>query len=141
MPLFFHAEGVSFRLRKRRMHRAWLSLCIEKKGFLLGDINIVFCSDDYLLEMNRTHLEHDYYTDIITFDYREGTMVSGDLYISIDRVKDNARAEKTLLEQELRRVMIHGLLHIMGQGDKSPEEAREMRAMEDSFLTLYPQTT
>ena len=141
MPIYFHAEDVSFRLRKRRMHRAWLSLCIGKNGFSLGDINIVFCSDDYLLEMNRTHLEHDYYTDIITFDYREDTIVSGDLYISIDRVKDNARAEKTILEQELRRVMIHGLLHIMGQGDKSPEEARKMRAMEDSFLTLYTQTT
>lgn len=141
MPLYFHAEDVSFRLRDRRMHRAWLSTCIEHQGFELGEINLVFCSDEYLLEMNRNHLQHDYYTDIITFDYREGNTVSGDLFISIDRVRENARSEKTAFGQELRRVMVHGLLHIMGQGDKSPEEALEMRALEDSFLTLYPQTT
>ena len=99
-----------------------------------GHLSFVFCTDDHLLEINRKFLQHDYYTDIITFDYSEGNCVSGDLMISIDRVKENAFSEGVSFENELHRVMIHGVLHLIGFGDKSPDEAEQMRKLEASAL-------
>ena len=96
----------------------------------------MFCSDEHLLEMNRSYLEHDYYTDIITFDYVEENVVSGDLFISIDRVRDNAKTLGQSVREELHRVMVHGLLHLLGYHDKSKEEQVEMRSKEDYYLTL-----
>ena len=108
---------------------------IRLNNYQTGHLSFVFCTDDHLLEINRKFLQHDYYTDIITFDYSEGNCVSGDLMISIDRVKENAFSEGVSFENELHRVMIHGVLHLVGFGDKSPDEAVQMRKHEASALS------
>lgn len=95
------------------------------------------CSDERLWEINRKYLNHDFYTDIITFDYSEGVEISGDLMISYERVKENAKEEKVTVQQELRRVMAHGVLHLLGFKDKSEEDAAEMRSQEDAALDLF----
>lgn len=117
----------------------WLTQCVDSEGFNLGDINYIFCNDAYLLNINKTYLNHDYLTDIITFNYNENQTINSDLFISIDRVIDNAKSFGTPLEQERNRVIIHGLLHLVGYDDKSPEEQAVMRAKEDFYLALYPQ--
>lgn len=114
----------------------WLSKVIESEGKLLGDICIVVGSDDWLLEHNVKFLNHDYYTDIITFDYSTNDLVSGDLLISVDRVAENAEAENVDVMLEMNRVVVHGVLHLCGYGDKSPEEAILMRQKEDYYLSL-----
>lgn len=135
MPVFFHTEApLTFTLKSKRKHKAWLKSIIENADYTLGDINVVFCTDAYLLEINQTHLDHDYYTDIITFDYCEASVVSGDLYISLDRVKENASQLDVDWKTELRRVMVHGVLHLIGFSDKSPKKKKEMRAAEDAAL-------
>ena len=101
---------------------------------LVGDINIIFCSDDYLYEMNKIYLNHDYYTDVITFPYNIGNKIEGDIFISIDRVKDNAQIYSTTFDNELSRVIIHGILHLIGFNDKSEEEQKQMREQEDICL-------
>ena len=98
---------------------------------------MIFCSDDYLLEVNKTHLQHDYYTDIITFDYCEGDEISGDLMLSIDRIKDNAKQHKQLFFNELIRVVIHGHLHLVGYRDKTDVEQQTMREQEDRWIAHY----
>ena len=98
---------------------------------------MVFCSDDYLLEVNKTHLQHDYYTDIITFDYCEADEISGDLMLSIDRIKDNAKQHKQLFFRELLRIIIHGHLHLVGHKDKTEAEQRTMRTQEDRWIAHY----
>lgn len=102
----------------------------------LGDVTIIFCSDDYLLEVNREHLDHDYYTDIITFDYSDFPIVSGDLFISVDRVKENATDFNVSFEHELHRVIIHGFLHLCGYFDKTNEDELLMRSKENQALSL-----
>jgi rRNA maturation RNase YbeY len=102
----------------------------------LGDVTIIFCSDDYLLEVNREHLNHDYYTDIITFDYSDFPTVSGDLFISVDRVKENATDFNVSFEHELHRVIIHGFLHLCGYFDKTNEDELLMRSKENQALSL-----
>jgi rRNA maturation RNase YbeY len=114
----------------------WLESVAEKEGFELGDVSMILCSDEYLLEMNRKHLSHDYYTDIITFDYTSEQNVSGDLFISIDRVRDNADTHLEMFHVELFRVMVHGVLHLMGYKDKSEMEQEEMRSKENWALSL-----
>ena len=114
----------------------WLEKVSSLEGFNLGDVTLIFCSDDYLLEMNRKHLDHDYYTDIITFDYSEENVIAGDLFISVDRVKDNANTQQEMFHVELLRVIVHGALHLMGYKDKSKEEEVLMRKKEDWALGL-----
>ena len=104
----------------------------ENKNF--GDINIVLCSDNYLLKMNQQYLEHNHYTDIITFNYVEGRTISGDLFISFDRIKDNAKSYKTEIKNELFRVIFHGILHLVGYNDKTKDEKKVMREKEDYYL-------
>ena len=111
-----------------------LSKTIQEEGFLLGDITVIFVTDGYLLEMNKKHLNHDYYTDIITFDYCEGNIISGDLFISLDRVRENASTFDTPFLVELKRVMIHGVLHLCGHKDKTKEEEENMRSLENKYL-------
>lgn len=115
---------------------AWYThVCtVEQKE--LGDITVIFCSDDYLLEMNREHLQHDYYTDIITFDYSEEMIISGDLFVSVDRVRDNAEHMSVSFFDELCRVCVHGLLHLCGYKDKSEKDELLMRQKEDEMLAL-----
>lgn len=115
---------------------SWFTKVCDFEHKLLGDLSLIFCSDDYLLEINRTHLNHDYYTDIITFDYSDGGVVSGDLFISVDRVKENAASFSVSFLDELHRVCVHGLLHLCGYGDKSPEDEIRMRSKEDEMLLL-----
>ncbi len=137
MEVLFNTEDIDFDLRDTDGYIDWIRKSAEKEGKQLGDISYVFCSDDYLLDINQRFLEHDYYTDIITFDYSEGNIISGDLMISIDRVKDNASQLELPFEDELRRVMIHGILHLCGYKDKTEEEEKLMREKENFYLKLF----
>lgn len=134
--IHYHQEDTSYSIKQRLAIRKWIGDSIAEEGKTLGDINYIFCSDEYLLELNRSALDHDYYTDIITFDYCEGKLVSGDLFISIDRVADNAKTLDHLFLDELHRVMIHGVLHLCGYKDKSKKDEELMRKKEDYYLNL-----
>jgi probable rRNA maturation factor len=136
MAIEFHQENVLLSDFNEELNAQWLFNTIEKEGFSTGDINVIFCDDEYLLGMNQQYLQHDYYTDIITFDYSEDGLISGDLFISFDRVKDNAASLSIDFDQELKRVMVHGILHLCGYGDKSPEDKEKMTAMENLYLEL-----
>lgn len=115
---------------------AWYSNVCEVEGKTLGDVSIIFCSDEHLLQMNKEYLQHDYYTDIITFDYTDESLVSGDLFISVDRVQDNADEFDVLFKDELHRVCVHGLLHLCGYKDKSEKDEELMRLKENEMLVL-----
>lgn len=114
----------------------WLTKVVNVYDRKLGDVNLIFCSDDYLLEVNKEHLKHDYYTDIVTFNYNEGDSVSGDLFISVDRVKDNASTLGEDFNNELNRVVVHGVLHLIGFNDKTEDESARMRIEESACLSL-----
>ena len=116
---------------------SWLSLVCKSEALILNEINIIFCSDDYLLKMNIEHLSHDYYTDIITFDYCYDKEVLGDLFISLERVLENAKTNNVLYISELCRVIVHGILHLCGYKDKTLEESSLMRSKENHYLSLY----
>lgn len=131
----FFTEDLSYRLLHKRALRDWLNSVAKKEQQRIGELSVILCSDEHLLQMNRDHLEHDYYTDIITFDYSD-ELIAGDLFISLDRVRDNAKQRNLKLVDELHRVMVHGVLHLLGYKDKTPEEQREMRQKEDYYLTL-----
>ena len=137
--LNFHLEDVDFPTPSEDRVLKWFTKVSESKGYQLDSLNVVFCSDTYLLEVNRKHLNHDYYTDIITFDYVDEKIVSGDLFISIDRVKENATLLKIPFEDELDRVMVHGLLHLLGYKDDTESKQAEIKAQEDFCLTLRSQ--
>lgn len=115
---------------------SWLSSVVEPEGFSLSDLTLIFCSDEHLLKINQDFLEHDYYTDIITFDYCSDDLISGDLFISIDRVIENAKYFNVTFDQELHRVIVHGVLHLCGYQDKSAEEETIMRQKESNALLL-----
>lgn len=114
---------------------SWLTKVCDYHNSVLGDLNLIFCSDEYILDINREHLNHDYYTDIITFNYNEGD-ISGDLFISVDRVRENANKMGASFSNELNRVVVHGVLHLIGFKDKSTEEELEMRKQENFALEL-----
>lgn len=134
--------GISFAfqtncsLKKRTILKQWIKAIVENNKKEVGDISYIFCSDEQLLEINKEFLNHDYYTDIITFDYSETDVVSGDLFISIERIKDNAKTLKTSYQEELHRVIIHGVLHLLGYKDKTEEESENMRKLEDECLLI-----
>lgn len=132
----FFCEDTDFLPAHQDLLTLWVEGVIRSEGKIPGAIGIILCSDEYLLRMNIEHLQHDYYTDIITFDYCEGSVVSGDLFISVDRVRDNASQLKVRFEDELHRVMIHGVLHLLGFGDKSEDQQRLIRQKEDESLGL-----
>lgn len=115
---------------------SWYNEICVKHQRELGDVTVVFCSDEYLLSMNQQHLNHDFYTDIITFEYNHENCVSGDLFISLDRVKDNSIQLSTDFVDELHRVCVHGLLHLLGFKDKSKDDEKAMRILEDQMLSL-----
>ena len=114
----------------------WINKTITNENKETGEINVIFCSDEYLLKMNKEHLNHDYYTDIITFDYCQGSLVSGDLFISVDRVGENAKDFNVDFKNELNRVIIHGVLHLIGYNDKTDDEQKEMTEKENFYLNL-----
>jgi rRNA maturation RNase YbeY len=111
-----------------------LTSLVKEEGKLLGDVYVIFVSDDYLLEINQSYLNHDYYTDIITFDYCEQNVISGDLFISVDRVRENADVFNVDFGTELHRVIIHGVLHLCGYKDKTEDDEEVMRKMENKYL-------
>ncbi|MGA0556880.1 rRNA maturation RNase YbeY [Larkinella sp. VNQ87] len=134
----FFTEDIKFTLSEKTPTRQWLTARAKAEGFSVGELNYIFCSDEYLLQVNREYLDHDYYTDIITFDNSEDeNRLEGDIFISIDRVRDNARQLNVPDEQELRRVLAHGLLHLCGYGDKTDDEALVMRQKEDESLAEW----
>lgn len=116
--------------------KKWVNAIAKSYNLSLGDVNYIFCSDPYLLKKNQDFLQHDYYTDIITFNYNEDNFISGDLFISYDRVKDNAKTNNVTLQNELYRVMAHGILHLCGLNDKTKNEQQKMREAENKALAL-----
>lgn len=112
----------------------WLENLLKEEGFTLGPISYIFCSDDYLLTINQNYLNHDYYTDIITFDYVRGRMISGDIFVSLPRILENSQSLSKSYDEELHRVLAHGILHLCGYKDKTSEEQQEMRAKENYYL-------
>lgn len=132
----FYNKEIGFELKNKRMIKKWIKTVIEQYRKKCGNINVIFCSDPFILQMNRQFLNHDYYTDIITFDYCEEDFVSGDLYISIDTVSANAEEYGEVFETELHRVMIHGILHLLALNDHTEDQIREMRKAEDESLSL-----
>lgn len=137
MSIRFSVQSVDFTLNESEKIKKWVSEVIKRRGKTVGNINYLFCDDEYILDANRRYLDHDTYTDIITFDYVAGGLISGDIMISVDRVTDNAKKFGVSFERELHRVIIHGILHLLGQGDKKEEEAREMRRQEEEALALW----
>ena len=136
--IVYHSEDVSFALKNKREISSWIKRIVStesKKQCKIGDIYIIFCSDNYLLEMNNKYLKHNYFTDIITFDYCESDIISGDLFISIDTVKSNSFEYKTEFLDELFRVIIHGILHLLGFNDSTAEEQIEMKSAEERSLS------
>lgn len=135
--IFFHSEELDFQIENEEKTSNWIDSIISNHSKITGDITYIFCTDDYLLNVNKEHLSHDYYTDIITFDYTNNGVISGDLFISIDRVRDNATQLNQTFETELKRVMIHGVLHLIGFGDKTEAEAKIMREKEEESILLF----
>lgn len=127
----------NFELSAPSSYSSWVESCLVNYGYELGELNYVFCDDAYLLKLNVEFLQHDTLTDIISFDYTTDRIVSGDIFISVERVRENATELRVPFELELRRVMIHGVLHYMGHKDKSSSEKAEMRKEEDSCLKLF----
>lgn len=123
-------------LDERKVSR-WIKAVAADYGFSVGNINYIFCSDERELEVNRQFLGHDYYTDVITFDYTAGKTLNGDIFISLDTVRTNAEMVSAAFENELLRIIIHGVLHLTGQGDKTPETKAQMTAKEEHALALY----
>ncbi|MCM1151239.1 MAG: rRNA maturation RNase YbeY [Alistipes sp.] len=140
MKVSYHTDDCSYRLPQKRLTTRWLRSVAVAEGYALGDASYIFCSSRRLLEMNRQFLGHDYYTDVITFDYSDrcGTrIVSGDIFIDVETVADNARRYGATPLEEMRRVVVHGLLHLCGQKDKTPTANRQMHRKEDKYLAFW----
>ncbi|NOY37001.1 MAG: rRNA maturation RNase YbeY [Chlorobi bacterium] len=132
--MLFHVNSPKFRIIGKNQIKNWLKITIVEEGFCVGNLNIIFVTDDELMEINKKFLEHDYYTDIITFNYKEKKKISGDLFISIERVMENAIKFKSSVTNEFLRVIIHGVLHIIGYNDKTYNEKKEIRNKENFYL-------
>lgn len=132
----YHFEDVDFIFKGKAKNNKWLRLVAESEIRILGDINIIFCSDNYILDINQKFLSHDYFTDIITFDYCEGERLNGDLFISVDSVRENALEYGEEFDRELARVMVHGILHLIGYDDHTAKDQKIMRSKEDYYLSL-----
>jgi len=129
-------EDTTFEFKGRAINNRWLKMVAESEIRKIGDINIIFCSDNYILDVNMKYLQHDYFTDIITFDYCEKNILSGDLFISVDSVRENALYYGTEFSDELHRVIVHGVLHLIGYDDHTEEDIKMMRYKENYYLKL-----
>ena len=138
MSISFNTADKTVTLTNRTALKDFIEKAIKKEGLRIERLQYIFCSDKYLLGINKSYLQHDYYTDIISFDLSEtnGKLI-GEVYISIDRVKDNAKTQKTSLKEELLRVIFHGALHFCGYKDKKPADIKKMRSQEDKWLKSY----
>lgn len=134
MSIKFFTEDVPLPKLEKRKLISWIKNVILKEGKKTGDISFIFCSDDFLLDINKKYLNHDYYTDIITFDYVEKNKIQGDIFISVDRVMENAKTYKTTFDNEKHRILIHGVLHLLGYKDKQKADKNLMTAKEDLYL-------
>ena len=141
MAISFSNQNIEFSLPDQNRVKEWISTLIKRHGMSVGNIGYLFCDDSFLLEANNKYLNHDTLTDIITFDYVNGNLVSGDIMISVERVRDNSVTFGVPFTDELHRVIIHGVLHLLGQGDKTDDEARIMRQREDEALALWKTIT
>jgi probable rRNA maturation factor len=133
----FVSHETKFVLPQKTKYRLWVKEVIKSEKKILHNIDYIFCTDNYLLQLNNGYLQHDYFTDIITFDYSKPKEICGELFISIERVKDNAKTFKTTQELEIQRVMIHGVLHLCGYKDKTKQETAKMRAAELKYMALF----
>jgi rRNA maturation RNase YbeY len=134
----FFNEDIDFKLKGKNNFKSWLKKVAEKEGFIINDLNFIFCSDKYLHKMNLEYLDHDTYTDIITFDNSEDeSTIEGDIFVSIERVKENSQTLNTIFDEELKRVIVHGLLHLFGYDDHSVEDKAEMRRLESEYLLIF----
>jgi len=134
--IFYTNENVKVPKIEKRKTNAWIKLVAEKYDKKIGEIAYIFCDDAKILEVNKTYLHHDYFTDIITFDYCEGAVLNGDIFISLDTVRTNAQEFGVTFENELHRILIHGILHLCGQEDKTPEARLEMTRKENDALQM-----
>jgi len=139
MAIHYYAEEVKAPAIKKRTVSNWIKDVTAGYGYKIGEISYIFCSDEKILEINKEYLKHDYYTDIITFDYTEDQTISGDLFISLDTVKTNAEKFNTTYKEELHRTLIHGILHLCGINDKGPGEREIMEKEENKALALLPE--
>jgi len=139
MPVFYEVVNSKPPKIKRRIISHWIKSIVESFDKKMGAITCIFCDDEEILRINKLYLNHDYYTDIITFDYSERDVVGGDLFISLDTVKSNADKYNVDFQEELLRVIIHGVLHLCGLKDKTPKEEKAMRIQEDKALIVYKQ--
>lgn len=132
----YFTQDTSFVFKGKRLNNSWLKMVAGSEIRRLGDISIIFCSDNYILDVNMKYLSHDYFTDIITFDYCEGKTLSGDLFISIDSVRENASFYGSEFSDELNRVIVHGLLHLIGYDDHNEKDRKIMREKENYYLEI-----
>lgn len=137
MPITFNNQNVNFKLKNKLQIKSWITKIIKTEGKKLGEINYLFTSDEELLKINIQYLKHNTYTDIITFDYSEEKKLNGDIIISIDRVKENAKKFDVTFDKELKRVMIHGVLHLCGYSDKTKLQKEIIRKKENQALNKY----
>jgi len=137
MAILFEAERVKKPILKYRNLSIWIKNIIMEYNFLCGKLTYIFCDDDYLLDINNRFLKHDFYTDIVTFDYSKDNTISGDLFISVDRVKDNSVLFNVSVDEEFLRVIVHGLLHLLGYRDSSMEEKNTIRELENKYILLF----
>lgn len=137
MAIIFQAEDVKEPAVKKRAVSAWIKKVAKLYNRQVGDVSYIFCSDDKILEVNKQYLKHDYFTDVITFDYSENDTISGDIFISLDTVESNSQKFNTSNEEELLRVIIHGILHLCGLKDKSAEDSKMMTKSENQALEIY----
>ena len=133
----FHNESVNNKTPSKRLLKAWIKEFVSNHGKKVGELAFVFCSDEKILEINQNFLQHDYYTDIITFDYSEGEVISGDIFISVERVLENAASHQVDYNTELLRVISHGVLHLIGFQDKEEKKKVEMKRNEDLCMSLF----
>ncbi|MBQ0062789.1 MAG: rRNA maturation RNase YbeY [Prevotella sp.] len=133
----YYTEGVKMPDIKRRLTTSWVRRIAALYGKKVGDVAYIFCNDEKILKVNREYLNHDYYTDIITFDYSEADVISGDIFISVNTVLSNSHDQQVSYDEELRRVIIHGILHLCGINDKGPGERQVMEKEEDKALSLW----
>ena len=136
MPVTFHTADLCFKLPQKRIYKKWITDLITSKGFRVGSVSYIFCSEEEILRVNKQYLNHNYYIDIITFPYSEQNEISADIFISIPTVKYNAEKFSQTFTQELNRVMIHGVLHLIGYNDLTDEEMTEMREAENRSLDI-----
>ncbi len=136
MSIHFFNEDLPLPKLKKRLTANWLKEVILFEGKRVGEVSFIFCSDSYLLDVNNKFLDHDYYTDVITFDYVEGNVISGDIFISLDRISENSNSLNISFLDELNRIMVHGVLHLLGYKDKSKKDKSLMTEREDFFIKL-----